>query len=281
MRILTVMLFGTVTWTAASSMAALGTPLEAPLSDVQLTIQDGRVSLIATDVTVRQILAEWARIGQTKIVNVEGISGGPVTLQLVNVPELQALDVLLRSVSGYLVAPRPTDASNLSRFDRIILLPTSVAPRAPANAPSPVFQQPQLLRPSLPPSDDDSDDEPPVPGVPVPGINRGAPFNTFPPPQPVNPQQPSVPNVPVPNNNRGPLFSTFPPPQPVNPQQQGQPTRVPGLGAAPQQPAKTAPSNRPSGVGVAVPGMIVPAPQQPGPQGGAPAPQPTNSPAGQ
>jgi len=32
---------------------------------LQLTIQDGRVSLIAKDATVRQILAEWARIGQT------------------------------------------------------------------------------------------------------------------------------------------------------------------------------------------------------------------------
>lgn len=275
MRFLKVLLFGTVAWMAASS-TALGTPL----ADVQLTIQDGRVSLIATNVTVRQILTEWARIGQTKIVNVERISGGPVTLQLTNVPELQALDVLLRSVSGYLAAPRPTDASNLSRFDRIILLPTSVAPRAPAASPSPVFQQPQLLRPSQPPSDDDSDDERPVPSVPVPDINRGAPFSTFPPPQPVNPLQQPVPNVPVPNNNRGPLFSTFPPPQPVNPQQQGQPTRVPGLGAAPQQPA-AAPSTRPSGVGVAVPGMIVPAPQQPGQQPGAPAPQRTNSPEGQ
>ena len=50
---------------------------------------------MAKDATVRQILAEWARVGQTKIVNVERIPGGPLTLELNNVPEAQALDILL------------------------------------------------------------------------------------------------------------------------------------------------------------------------------------------
>src|SRR2546428_12479451 len=83
-------------------------------ADVQLTIQNGRVSLVAKDVTVRQILTEWAKVGQTKIVNLERIPGGPVTLQLTNMPEQQALDVLLRSVSGYLAAPRPAARANMS-----------------------------------------------------------------------------------------------------------------------------------------------------------------------
>jgi len=88
------------------------------------------VSIIAKDATVRQILTEWARVGQTKIVNVERIPGGPVTLELKNVPEEQALDVLLRSVSGFMAAPRPQQVATLSRFDRIVVMPTSVAPRA-------------------------------------------------------------------------------------------------------------------------------------------------------
>ena len=106
-------------------------------------MQDGRVSLVAKDATVRQILTEWARVGQTKIVNVERMPGGPVTLELTNVPEAQALDVLLRSLSGYIAAPRPVEAANLSRFDRIILMPTLAAAR-PADARrrrAPVFQQ--------------------------------------------------------------------------------------------------------------------------------------------
>src|SRR5437773_353951 len=99
---------GAAAWLLAGSVAS---------AEVQLSLQDGRVTLVAKDATVRQILTEWARIGQTTIVNVDRIPGGPVTLELSNVPEQQALDVLLRSLSGYLAAPRPAAAANLSRFD--------------------------------------------------------------------------------------------------------------------------------------------------------------------
>src|SRR5947207_8408824 len=138
--------FGIVAWALASSAA---------FAEVHVTMQSGRVSLVAKDATVRQILAEWARIGQTKIVNVERIPGGPLTLELTNVSEQQALEVLLRSVGGYMLAPRPTVASNLSRFDRIIVMPTSVPPRAVAAPPPPVFQPPQFPQPGLPPADED------------------------------------------------------------------------------------------------------------------------------
>ena len=99
---------------------------------------------MATDATVRQILAEWARVGQTKIVNVERIPGGPMTLELTDVPEQDALDILLRSVSGYIAAPRPVAVASLSRYDRILVLPTAGHARPPASAsPPPVFQQPR------------------------------------------------------------------------------------------------------------------------------------------
>src|SRR5437762_13984962 len=108
----------------AVSTAAADTP-------IQLTIQGGRVSLTAKDATVRQILAEWARVGQTKIVNAERVPGGPLTIELTNVPEGQALDVLLRSVSGYMAAPRAVAAANLSVFDRVFVMPTASAPKPP------------------------------------------------------------------------------------------------------------------------------------------------------
>src|SRR4030081_1449150 len=114
------MLFGVAAWVLASSAA---------FAEVHVTMQNGRVSVVAKDATVRQILTEWARVGQTKIVNVERIPGGPMTLELTNVPELQALDLLLRSVSGYMTAPRPVAVANLSQFDRVVVMPTSVAPR--------------------------------------------------------------------------------------------------------------------------------------------------------
>ena len=73
---------------------------------VTLEFQDGKVRLTAQNVSVSQILAEWARQGRTTIVNGERVPGPPVTLELQDVPEQQALDTVLRSASGYLVAAR-------------------------------------------------------------------------------------------------------------------------------------------------------------------------------
>ena len=150
-------------------MVVLASLLASPatFADVKLSMKDGKVTLVAKDVTVKQILAEWARIGQTTIVNLERIPGGPLTLELVDVPEAQALDVLLRSVAGYMAAPRSAGVASLSSFDRIVVLPTSAAPRASAAASTPTFQQPQFAQPPMP-ADDDDDPRPPVAGA-VPG----------------------------------------------------------------------------------------------------------------
>jgi hypothetical protein len=236
-------------WLMAGSVA---------FADVQISLQDGRVTVVAKDATVRQILTEWARIGQTTIVNVERIPGGPITLELTNVPEQEALDVLLRSLSGYMAAPRANASSGISHFDRIVVMPTSAPPRAPvsAAAPPPTFTQPQpqFVQPQFqpPPPDEDSDDEPPAPAVPVP-TPRGPVFNTFPaPPQPVNPQG---------NPAGGPGVY---PQQPQMPGQQPQPATTPNL---------------PFG-GVAVPGMVAPPQQQPGQQQPVVVGQPPRRPGG-
>ena len=216
-------------------------------ADVQLTMQNGRVSIHAKDATVRQILQEWARVGHTKIVNVERIPGGPITLELNNVPEATALEVLLRAMSGYIAAPRAVDAANLSRYDRIIVMPTLASARPPAaSTPPPVFQQPQPQF-TPPPVDDDVDDEEPAPNVQVPP-GRGPVFNTFPQGATVAPQ---------PGQNFGGQQPFMPQPQVIP---NGQPAAQPSA-----QP--TAPYG-----GVAVPGMVAPPPQQPG-QPGQPQPQ--------
>jgi len=218
-------------------------------------MQGGRVSILAKDATMRQILTEWARVGQTKIVNIERVPGGPVTLELHNVPEAQALEVLLRTLSGYIAAPRSGEAANLSQFDRIIIMPTVAAARpAPSSAPPPpVFQQPPQFAPQVA-SDDEPDDQRPPPNMPVPP-GRGTVFNTFPQPQVVNPQTGAP--------------AAFPGQQPVANNPGGQP------------PAQTGPANSPVPTapfgGVAVPGMVAPAPQQQPGQlqpGQVPPPQP-------
>ncbi len=149
-----------LTLAAALSLA----PVASVRADVQIAMRDGRVTMNAAGATVREILAAWAKVGQTRIVNAERVSGGPVTLHLQDIPEEQALEIILRSVSGYLAAPRANAIANASRYDRIFVMPTSTPPRT-APAPQPAFPQPQF-NPTIqqpPPFDADDDDPTPNP----------------------------------------------------------------------------------------------------------------------
>ena len=94
-------------------------------ADVHITMADGKVTVSAKNATVGQILNEWARVGQTRIVNIDRLPGTPVSIELTNLPEAQALDTVLRSASGYLAAPRAVALPNASAYDRIFVLATS------------------------------------------------------------------------------------------------------------------------------------------------------------
>lgn len=214
-------------WSVAASLLIAG----AASADVQLSIVDGRVSLVARNATVGQILAEWARIGQTKIVNGERVPGGPVTLELQGVPEAEALDTILRSASGFMAAPRANPVPNASRFDRIVVMPTSVAPpAAPARAggaPPPVFPQPGF-QPTQ---------------IPVPGAEEDAEGER-------------------PGPARPPVFNTFPPQQAPGQVISSNPGVVPPVPySVPQQPQSGTTATSPF-MGVSTPGMIVQPPQQ-------------------
>ena len=124
---------------------ALAASVSAPAAagELRLSMSNGRVTLIAHDVTVREILAEWARVGQAKIVNAEKLTGGPVTIELTDVPEARALDTVLRSAAGYVMAPRTAAAPGPSLYDRILILATSRPPMAPPPNPAPVPTTPR------------------------------------------------------------------------------------------------------------------------------------------
>jgi hypothetical protein len=234
--------------------AALLAVAPAASAEVQVAMNAGRVTIVAKDATVRQILAEWARVGQTRIVNGERIAGGPLTLELRDIPEQQALNILLRAVSGFVLAPRVVATSaTASVFDRIIVLPTAVAPAAgPVSAAPPAFAQPTVIPPPLPTVNDDEDDRP-ANARPVPS------------------------NAP---QNRGPVF-VFPQPQITAPQQQVPQNRPNVVGGVPQQsvqpstpaPFPGAPTVGAPPAGVSVPGMVVPAPAPPPGQLVPPIPQ--------
>jgi hypothetical protein len=111
-------------------MAAL--PVQA--QQLSLHIDNGRVTLDAVNVPAQQILAEWAQVGGTKVVGAEKITGAPLTLKFVDMPERQALDIILRNVAGFMAAPRQASAvPGASAYDRILIMATSsVVPPQPA-----------------------------------------------------------------------------------------------------------------------------------------------------
>ncbi|MGD9901920.1 MAG: hypothetical protein AB7U83_00515 [Vicinamibacterales bacterium] len=111
--------------------------LPAAAQQLSLQIRDGQVSMTATNVPVRQVLAEWARVGGTRVVGAERIAGQPLTLTLENVPEAKALDIILRGAAGYMAATRAVPGSGSSHYDRILVLATSTPPAASAAAARP------------------------------------------------------------------------------------------------------------------------------------------------
>jgi hypothetical protein len=236
-------------------VACLATAVPAS-ADVVLRIENGQVSLKATNATVREILAEWGRIGQTRIVNGDRIPGGPVSLELEGVTEEQALEVILRSVAGYVVAPRTSAVANASRYDRILVMPTSSPTRSAP--PQPSFGQPGFPQPAFG-----------QPGVGQPGGQPGFPPGfaqpgappAFQSPQFQQPGQfpPQFPQRPV--DDDGGDVADEPAPNVVMPN-----AATPTFGAPLPPGTRPAPGQMP--VGVAVPGMVVPTPQpQPGQPG--------------
>lgn len=147
-------------------IALLGWTFPASAQAVKMEFRGGRVSLSAQNAPLRAILAEWTRLGGTRIVNGERVTGPAVTLELTGVTERQAIDVLLRNAAGYIVGPREAGSTAASSFASILILPTSVAPRqsAPAAAPARIVRPPTreiAPDPELDPEEDPITDTPP------------------------------------------------------------------------------------------------------------------------
>lgn len=214
----------------ACAAMLLGVAATSSAQAVSLQFNDGRVTLNAQNAPIRTILVEWGRLGGTRIVNGDRLGGAPVTLELTDVPERAALDILLRSAAGYVATARQ-EPGGPSTLGGVIILATSSAPRtqAPvtfgAATTSSAVQQPR-------PFPEDAADErtgviaaPVLPGVPtppaVPGpsvvrITPGAPFaqpDATPPPAQTTPARPATTLQTLPGTSR-PGEITPPPPQP-------------------------------------------------------------------
>jgi len=212
-------------------LAILGTAAAASAGELSVKIANGRATVIAKDVPLRQILAEWAKVGDTKLVGAERVTGGPVTLELVDVPEKEALDILLRTAAGYIVAPRPANVAGASQYDRVIIMATSRPPAATATMPPPAFARP-AVQPIIQPPPDDDDGEPGDQGpVPPPGMNPNGPVQQAFPGPTVGPNG-QILGTQVPMNVPAGATPNANPNQPNS----NQPITAPRPGALPQQP---------------------------------------------
>lgn len=216
--------------TFALSLVAV---LPASAQQLKLSFNDGRVTLEATNVPVRTILVEWAKRGGTQVIGGERIAGSPLTIKLDDMPEAQALEIVLRSVAGYMAAPRRASAApGASMYDRILVLATSAAPPTPAARPTP--------------------------NQPANGNSRFIP----PPRQVARPTEEDEPEEEEdPNPPNAPVF-TFPQPG----QQNAQPGQFINAAPGASQPqnitiAPASPGTAPS-FGASAPGMMVAPPQQ-------------------
>jgi hypothetical protein len=131
----------------AVSPAAAQMPAQAAAGpSLSLVLKDGLVTLRAEQASLRQILAEWERQGQVKFVGIDKLAGGPVTLSLTDMPEKQALDIVMRGVPGYMAVDRAVrvETQTASRFDRVVVMAratTPVSAGTPAAGPADGFQQ--------------------------------------------------------------------------------------------------------------------------------------------
>jgi hypothetical protein len=207
---------------------------------LQLSVKDGLVTLVAQNVTVRDIMTEWQRRTGCQFVNAEKLPSSLVTLDFPDRPELEVIGALLRDSAGttpgsgygYIVAPKREASDTESLCGAVYILPTSHPTTSASYVPT---GSAPMAAPLITPGSPD-DEIPPVtpvqapgmppqvqprPGMPIPGQQQPAqqnPGTTQPPPVqgggfgPVAPTAPGAGRIatpatpapaPAPGNGRG------------------------------------------------------------------------------
>ena len=117
-------------------MVLAATASSTAQSHLSVNIVEGRVSLLAQNVPLRTILQEWTRVNGTTFANIDRLAETPVSLQLTDLSQREALATLLRGVAGYVV----TQGTNGP--DRIVILPQSTPVNNLARTFEPAFKAP-------------------------------------------------------------------------------------------------------------------------------------------
>jgi hypothetical protein len=103
---------------------------------------DGLVTLSAQNVTVRDILAEWARQCGCYVVNADRLSGAALSVPIafISAPQPDVLRSLLRETGGYALTPRRAGSTSVSHYETIYIINATspVAYTAPTTAITPI-----------------------------------------------------------------------------------------------------------------------------------------------
>jgi hypothetical protein len=146
---------------------------------LDVSFNNGNVTILAENVTLREIMAEWGRKGGSRIVNAEKLGGTAIPyIEFKDQPEVVVLRSLLRDVPGYGAAPRIAPAANASSLEAVFILATRAVPVSGASAAPPAAQPIQQATP--PPA---QQFEPPP--QPAPRVIEGSPDSQLPPVRPV------------------------------------------------------------------------------------------------
>jgi hypothetical protein len=151
---------------------------DAAAQKLSLRIDKGLVTLDADNVTVDEVLARWVDTTGLNLISKSGQGSDiPVSLRLEGVPEGQALAMVLRDLSGYIMGERRDPLTGIVTIDRLMILPQSAAqPNAgPAVAPRRPFTPSRVATELTPPQPVQVVDETPVELAPAPNGAPAAP----------------------------------------------------------------------------------------------------------
>ena len=174
---------------------------------LKLTFEpDGKVTLVSNGATLREILDEWSRKGNTPFVGADRLPGGPQILQYENQNEVEVMSSLLRSASGYVLAPRREGSTGASQFEAVFIVAQSTST---AVASSSGFQN-TYTQPTV--STAGSAEEEISPARPGPGPQQAPAAPPPPAPRPAGASGVAVPVVPVVSVGPAGSSTTTPPP---------------------------------------------------------------------
>ena len=151
---------------SSSVLCLLAAGNAAAQEQLSLNIDHGLVTLDAENVTVDAVLARWIQATGLSVVSKSGQGSKiPVSLHVQGVPEREALRMVLRDLSGYIMGESVEQGTGLVKVDRLVIL-TQSAPR-----PSDVL--PLSMRvPPAPVVDVVPNDESEVPTELAPRVNQ-------------------------------------------------------------------------------------------------------------